>query len=126
MRWWNWLSAYVRQTQALSGGAKVTYIRSPRPSGSPQNNAAILQTYATKPDRGSVFGRAITEGRTIHIPDLLADPDLDRRRLQDYRGVINIRTGLGVPMIREGTIAGVFTLQRREPRAFTDKQIELV
>ena len=28
-------------------------------------------------------------------------------------------------MIREGTIAGVFTLQRREPRAFTDKQIEL-
>ena len=55
-----------------------------------------FETYATKPDRGSVFGRAITEGRTIYIPDLLADPDLDRRRLQDYRGVINIRTGLGV------------------------------
>ena len=81
--------------------------------------------YSTKPDRGSVFGRAIVEGRTIHVPDLLADPDLDRRRLQDYRGVINIRSGLGVPLIREGTIAGVFTLQRREPRAFTDKQIEL-
>ena len=84
-----------------------------------------FETYSTKPDRGSAFGRAITEGRTIHIPDLLADPDLDRRRLQDYRGVINIRSGLGVPMIREGTIAGVFTLQRREPRAFTDRQIEL-
>ena len=28
-------------------------------------------------------------------------------------------------MIGEGTIAGVFTLQRREPRAFTDRQIEL-
>jgi two-component system NtrC family sensor kinase len=82
--------------------------------------------YSTKPDRGSVFGRAIMEGRTIHVPDLLADPDLDPRRLQDYRGVINIRSGLGVPLIREGTIVGVFTLQRREPRAFTDKQIELV
>src|SRR5215831_13218531 len=82
--------------------------------------------YSTKPDRGSVFGRAIIEGRTIHVPDLLADPKLDRRRLQDYRGAINIRSGLGVPLIREGTIVGVFALQRREPRAFTDKQIELV
>ena len=65
------------------------------------------------------------EGRTIHVPDLLAGPDLDRRRLQDYRRVINIRSGLGVPLVREGTIVGVFTLQRTEPRAFTDKQIEL-
>ena len=81
--------------------------------------------YSTKPDRGSVFGRAIMEGRTIHVPDLLAGPDLDRRRLQDYRRVINIRSGLGVPLVREGTIVGVFTLQRTEPRAFTDKQIEL-
>ena len=82
--------------------------------------------YSTKPDRGSVFGRAMIEGRTIHVPDLLADPDLDRRRLQDYRGIINIRSGLGVPLMREGTIVGVFTLQRTEPSAFTDKQIELV
>ena len=41
--------------------------------------------YSTKPDHGSVFGRAIMEGRTIHVPDLLADPDLDRRRLQISR-----------------------------------------
>jgi GAF domain-containing protein len=82
--------------------------------------------YSTKPDRGSVFGRAILEGRTVHVPDLLADPDLDRGRVQDYAGVINIRSGLGVPLMREGTIVGVFTLQRREPRPFTDKQIELV
>jgi GAF domain-containing protein len=90
------------------------------------NQRAYFANYSTKPDRGSVFGRAIMEGRTIHVPDLLADPDLDRRRLQDYRGVVNIRSGLGVPLIREGTIIGVFTLQRREPRAFADKQIELV
>ena len=82
--------------------------------------------YSTKPDHGSVFGRAILEGRTVHVPDLLADPDLDRGRVQDYAGVINIRSGLGVPLMREGTIVGVFTLQRREPRPFTDKQIELV
>jgi GAF domain-containing protein len=82
--------------------------------------------YSTKPDHSSVFGRAILERRTIHVPDLLADPQLNRNRLRDYAGVINIRSGLGVPLMREGTVIGVFTLQRREPRPFTDKQIKLV
>ena len=82
--------------------------------------------YSTKADRGSVFGRTILDGRTTHVPDLLTDPDLDKVRLQDFAGVVDIRSGLGVPLMREGTIVGVFTLQRRDPRPFTDKQIELV
>jgi PAS domain S-box-containing protein len=82
--------------------------------------------YSRKPDRGSVFGRAILEERTIHVPDLLADSELDPRRRQDYAGAVDIRGGLGVPLTREGTVVGVFTLQRREAGAFTDKQIELV
>jgi GAF domain-containing protein len=82
--------------------------------------------YPAKPDRGSIFGRAILERRTIHVPDLLSDPDLDQRRLRDYAGIVNIRSGLGVPLMREGATVGVFTLQRRDPRPFTDKQIELV
>ena len=82
--------------------------------------------YRTKADRSSVFGRAILEERTIHVPDLLADPELDPRRVQDFAGVVNIRCGLGVPLTREGAIVGVFTLQRRAPHPFTDKQIELV
>ena len=36
-----------------------------------------------------------------------------------------IRSGLGVPLIRQGNIIGVFTLQRREPRAFAEKQVKL-
>ena len=87
---------------------------------------ALFARYPARPDRGSVFGRAILDGRTIHVPDLLADPELDQRRLRDYAGVANMRSGLGVPLMREGAIVGVFTLQRREPRPFTDKQIELV
>jgi two-component system, NtrC family, sensor kinase len=82
--------------------------------------------YPAKPDRSSVFGRAILEGRTIHVPDLLSDPDIDQRRLRDYAGVVNIRSGLGVLLMREGAIVGVFTVQRRDPRPFTEKQIELV
>jgi two-component system, NtrC family, sensor kinase len=80
-------------------------------------------SYSTKPDRGSVFGRAILKGRTIHVPDVLADPQYDRDRLQDR---VNVRAGLGVPLMRDGNIIGVITLQRREPQPFSQKQIELV
>ena len=80
-------------------------------------------SYSTKPDRGSLFGRAILEGRTIHVPDVLADPEYDRSRLQD---VVSVRAGLAVPLMREGAVVGVITLQRKEPRPFSEKQIDLV
>src|SRR5437899_375352 len=34
-----------------------------------------FERYSTKPDRGSVFGRTILEGCTVHISDILADPE---------------------------------------------------
>jgi two-component system NtrC family sensor kinase len=75
------------------------------------------------PDRGSVQGRALLEGKIVHIPDVLADPEyswLQAQKLGDYR------TALGVPMLREGVPIGVLGLSRSEVRPFTDKQIELV
>jgi GAF domain-containing protein len=82
--------------------------------------------YSVRPDRGSVFGRAILEKRSIHVPDLLADRDLNQDRLRDYAKIVKIRSGLGVPLLRDGKIIGVFTLQRRKRRPYTKKQIELV
>src|SRR5262249_52585490 len=76
-----------------------------------------------KPDRGNATGRALLEGRVIHIPDVKADPEytlVDAQRLGDYRTI------LAVPMLRESVALGVLTLSRSEPRPFTDKQIELV
>jgi transcriptional regulator with GAF, ATPase, and Fis domain len=74
-------------------------------------------------DHGSVFGRAVLDGRTVHVPDLNADPDYNRPRPHVSR---RNRVGLGVPLTREGTVVGVFTLQRKEPRPFSQKEIELV
>src|SRR5262245_33253585 len=82
-----------------------------------------LEHYATKPDRGSVFGRTIIEGRTIHIPDVVSDPEYNRPRLQDF---VSVRAALGVPLLREGTVVGFLGLWRREPLPFSQKQIELI
>jgi signal transduction histidine kinase len=73
--------------------------------------------------RGSVVGRAVTEGRIIHIHDVLADPDY---KMVGAAKIGGIRTMLGVPLLREGTPIGVIALQRRAMRPFTEKQIELV
>src|SRR4029077_3710379 len=75
-----------------------------------------------KAERGSAFGRALLEGRAVHIPDVKADPEytlVEGQRLGDYRTV------LAVPMLREGAPTGVLSLTRSEMRPFTDKQIEL-
>ena len=74
-------------------------------------------------DRGSVTGRAALEGRAIHIPDVLVDPEY---RATGYQAVFGYRTMLGVPLLREGTSIGVFALTRDEVNPFTEKQIGLV
>jgi len=72
--------------------------------------------------RGTVTGRAVLEGKTVHIPDVLNDPEYSFMEGQSVGGY---RTALGVPLLREGNPIGVIVLVRREVRPFTDKQIEL-
>src|SRR5262249_18808454 len=73
--------------------------------------------------RGSVVGRGLSEGRTVHAPDVLADPEYEAVEVQERAGH---RTILGVPLLREGTPIGILLLMRRAVRPFADKQIELV
>jgi signal transduction histidine kinase len=82
-----------------------------------------IRSIPIAPDRGSASGRALLEGRVVHIPDVKADPEytfVEAQRLGDYRTI------LCVPMLREGVPIGVLILTRAEVRPFTDKQIELV
>jgi len=73
--------------------------------------------------RGTATGRALLEGRVIHIADVLADPEYTWAEAQRLGGY---RTVLAVPMLREGVPTGVLTLTRSEVRPFSDKQIDLV
>ena len=76
-----------------------------------------------KGGRGSVAGRVLKEGKTVHVPDVLADPEYTYLESQK---VVGYRSGLGVPLLREGSPIGLLMLMRRLPQPFTEKQIELV
>ena len=91
--------------------------------GFPPEFIDMVRDVPVKPERGSMNGRTLLEGKVVHVPDVLADPDytfVEAQRLGRYR------TLLGVPMLREGKPIGVLTLTRLQVRPFTDKQIELV
>ena len=75
-----------------------------------------------RPSRGNITGRVALEGKAVHIPDVLADPEYTAT---GYQKAFGYRTNLGVPLLREGTTIGVFSLTRDKMNPFTDKQIEL-
>ena len=59
----------------------------------------------------------------VHIPDVLADPEYTytaAQKIGDYRAM------LGVPLIRDDEVIGVFSLGRRAPGPFAPREIELV
>jgi GAF domain-containing protein len=82
-----------------------------------------MQSLRLKLQRGSISGRAVLEGKIIHVPDVLADPDFV---LLDAQKVGGFRTALGVPMMREGIPIGTMFLSRATVEPFTEQQIELV
>jgi GAF domain-containing protein/DNA-binding response OmpR family regulator len=91
--------------------------------GLPPEQTEYVKSIPIEAGRGTVVGRILIEGKTVHLPDVLADPEytfLEAQRRAGYR------TALGVPLLREGMPIGIVMLMRRTVRPFTDKQIELV
>ena len=76
-----------------------------------------------KPGRDTGTARALLEGKVIHIPDVLADPDFTWKEGQRLGG---FRTVLGVPMLRDGVAVGVLALTRSSVQPFSGEQIALV
>src|SRR5262245_28502438 len=81
------------------------------------------QEQPLQPGRGSLVGRVAMSGRAVHIPDVLVDPEY---RASVYQEAFGFRSNLGVPLLRGGTVIGVFALMRTQVNSFTDKEIELV
>src|SRR5499427_102102 len=91
--------------------------------GFPCDFLKYMQSLRLKVQRGSISGRAALEGKIIHLPDVLADPEFV---LLDAQKVGGFRTALGVPLMREGTPIGTMFLSRALVEPFTQQQIDLV
>ena len=88
--------------------------------------AEHIQYLAGRPvavERGSITGRVALDRRTIHVPDVLADPEFDQF---EWQRVGRQRTVLGVPLLREDTLIGVIILARTKVEPFVERQIDLV
>ncbi len=78
----------------------------------------LVRTIPVEPDRGSVTGRALLEGKIIHISDVETDTDYTFSEAKRLGG---FRTILGVPMLREGVAIGVLASNQVASTAFHRK-----
>ena len=91
----------------------------PRRSSPNFSRVAVASVARLRPDSAGL------ERRTVHVSDLLNDPEFSPPSPEVYRKE-NVRTVLSVPMVQEDRLIGVMTTWRREVRPFTDRQIALV
>src|SRR5262249_19078112 len=83
---------------------------------------AFIERNPISPGRQTATGRVAMERRTVHIPDVQADPEY----AWSVTEVEPLRTLLGVPMLKGAELVGVIITQKREVAPFTEKQIALV
>ena len=74
-----------------------------------------------EPNRRSLTGRVLMDRRTTTIVDAQADPEYDAGV-----GLFNVRSLIGVPLMRGEDIVGVLILRREQPTPFTPEQIHLL
>jgi len=86
----------------------------------PQAFVDLVTATPLKASRGNVAGRVLAEGRAVHIPDVLVDPEYQFREGQK---VATFRSILGIPLLRAGTAIGAFQSElfyRKADRAGDD------
>ena len=76
--------------------------------------------------RGWVTGRAVLEGITIHVPDMLEMSESEYPDGKNMALKYGHRATLATPLIREGQAIGAILVRRRDPRPFSGKQIALL
>jgi signal transduction histidine kinase/putative methionine-R-sulfoxide reductase with GAF domain len=83
----------------------------------------IERSTPIEPGPGTVVGRTALEKQTVQIIDAWTDPDYS---VKDDARIGNVRSMIGVPLMREGALVGVIALARAVVEPFTDRQIELI
>jgi signal transduction histidine kinase len=121
--------AIVYSCLSLFGGSRVVL------GLARENHIELCATASARPDivgnrelpldKTSGIGKCILESRTFHIPDTEKVAD-EFPLTSELAKNLGYRSGLFVPLMREGGAIGAITALRPAPSAFTDKEIELL
>src|SRR5207249_4767512 len=76
-----------------------------------------------KPGTGSVTARVVLQGVPVQIEDMFADPAYEQKIAAERGG---FRSGMGVPMVREGNVIGAIVVVRTVPGKFSERQVGLL
>ena len=82
-----------------------------------------LRDNPAAPGRSTIAGRVLLSGEVERIPDCLVDPEYV---VPMGSLATNVRSLLGVPLLRNEGVEGAIILTREEPGHFTDRQVEIV
>jgi two-component system NtrC family sensor kinase len=77
-------------------------------------------------NRSWVAGRAVVDGKSIHVPDLLSTEGEQFPDAREFALRTGVRTVLSVPLLRKNESIGSIVLRRRDVQPFSDKQITLL
>jgi GAF domain-containing protein len=121
------LGAIVTMAARLCDGFDATILlkRGNRLRVGAHHGAILLDFDSMDIGRGWITGRAVVDGQPVHVHDLAVAQDefpegYDLHRRQGHR------TGLAVPLLRDGETIGAFMIRRMEVRPFSEKQIALL
>jgi len=89
------------------------------------HHGPITQIESVPCVRGLVLGRSVLDKQTIHTADIQSQVG-EFPVTSEYARRLGFRTGLYVPLIREGVAIGVIALRRTEARLFTERQVSLL
>ncbi|HXX82604.1 MAG TPA: GAF domain-containing protein [Casimicrobiaceae bacterium] len=89
---------------------------------SPEALEMLLRTFPMRPSRENMLGRAVLKKDVDNLPDMLADPDYSR----EFAIAGGWRSGLSVPMLRDGHLIGAIAVSRKETGAFPDQLVTLL
>src|SRR5262245_10977821 len=83
----------------------------------------MRRVYPCRPSRAHGSARAILERAVVQIPDNELDPEFG---VQALARAVGWRSGLFVPMLRDGAPIGVIAVSRAVPGPFSDSEIDLL
>jgi GAF domain-containing protein len=89
------------------------------------HHGPITQVESVPLVRESVVGRSVLDKQTVHIADIQSRAD-EFPVTSEYARRLGFRTGLYVPLMRQGMAIGAFALRRKEVQLFTERQVTLL